>query len=116
MKVFDYGEGLIEGPGNNGNYCGPSCEGYDPVNYGLIRTPLERMVFTLNTDYEINDDHKIFTEITYVDYQSNGESSPVFHTNNPISADNAFLPDDTRQLMTDTGMTGFNFYRMDSES
>ncbi|ACJ30692.1 TonB-dependent receptor [Shewanella piezotolerans WP3] len=115
MKVFDYGEGLIEGPGNNGNYCGPSCEGYDPVNYGLIRTPLERMVFTLNTDYEINDDHKIFTEITYVDYQSNGESSPVFHTNNPISADNAFLPDDTRQLMTDTGMTGFNFYRMDTE-
>jgi iron complex outermembrane receptor protein len=115
MKVFDYGEGLIEGPGNNGNYCGPSCEGYDPVDYGLVRTPLDRMVFTLNTDYEINDEHKIFTEVTYVDYQSNGESSPVFHTNNPIAADNAFLPDDTRQLMTDTEMAGFNFYRMDRE-
>ncbi|MCL1092558.1 TonB-dependent receptor domain-containing protein [Shewanella kaireitica] len=115
MKVFDYGEGLIEGPGNNSNYCGPSCEGYDPVDYGLVRTPLERMVFTLNTDYEINDDHKIFTEITYVDYQSNGESTPVFHTRNFIEADNAFLPDATRQLMTDTGMDYFNLYRIDKE-
>ncbi|AQS37356.1 TonB-dependent receptor family protein [Shewanella psychrophila] len=115
MKVFDYGEGLIEGPGNNGNYCGPSCEGYDPLDYGLVRTPLERMVFTLNTDYEINDDHKIFTEITYVDYQSNGESTPVFHTSNKIEADNAFLPEDTRQLMTDTGMDSLNLYRIDTE-
>ncbi|MGZ9898633.1 TonB-dependent receptor domain-containing protein [Shewanella gaetbuli] len=115
MKLFDYGEGLIEGPGNNGNYCGPSCEGYDPVNYGLIRTPLDRMVFSLNTDYQINDDHKIFTEITYVDYQSNGESSPVFHTYNPVYADNAFLSEETKQLLADTGMGGFNLYRMDTE-
>ncbi|WP_394200213.1 TonB-dependent receptor domain-containing protein [Shewanella waksmanii] len=115
MKLFDYGEGLIEGPGNNGNYCGPSCEGYDPVNYGFIRTPLERMVFTLNTDYQINDNHKLFTEITYVDYQSNGESTPVFHTRNFIEADNAFLPDETRQLMQDTGMEYFNLYRIDTE-
>ncbi|WP_108945558.1 TonB-dependent receptor domain-containing protein [Shewanella halifaxensis] len=115
MKLFDYGEGLIEGPGNNGNYCGPSCEGYDPVNYGFIRTPLERMVFTLNTDYELNDDHKIFTEITYVDYQSNGESTPVFHTYNPIMADNAFLPEETKQLMADTGMGALNLYRIDRE-
>ncbi len=114
MQLFDYGEGLIEGPYNS-NYCGPSCEGYDPVDYGFIRTPLERMVFTLNTDYEINDDHKIFTEITFVDYQSNGESSPVFHTSNYIMADNAFLPEDTAQLMTDTGMDEFNLQRMDTE-
>ncbi|MCL1137657.1 TonB-dependent receptor domain-containing protein [Shewanella pneumatophori] len=115
MREFDYGEGLIEGPGNNGNYCGPSCEGYDPVDYGFIRTPLERMVFTLNTDYELNDDHKIFTEITYVDYQSNGESTPVFHTYNPIMADNAFLPEETKQLMADTGMGALNLYRIDRE-
>lgn len=115
MKVFDYGEGRIPGPGNNSNYCGPSCEGYDPINYGLVRTPLERMVFTLNTDYEINDDHKIFTEISYIDYQSNGEGSPVFHSNNPIMVDNAFLPEDTRQLMIDTGMLELNLSRMDTE-
>ncbi|NMH66628.1 TonB-dependent receptor domain-containing protein [Shewanella salipaludis] len=115
MKVFDYGEGLIEGPGNNGNYCGPSCEGYDPVDYGFVRTPLDRKVFTLNTDYQINDDHKIVTEITYVDYQSNGESTPVFHTRNFIEGDNAFLPEATRQLMTDTGMESFNLYRIDRE-
>ncbi|MGI2107676.1 TonB-dependent receptor domain-containing protein [Shewanella frigidimarina] len=115
MQIFNYGEGLVDGPGTNGNYCGPSCEGYDPVDYGFIRTPLDRKVFTLNTDYEINDDHKIFTEITYVDYQSNGESTPVFHTGNSFQADNAFLPDDTRQLMTDTGMSGFNLYRIDKE-
>ncbi|WP_119977817.1 TonB-dependent receptor domain-containing protein [Shewanella algidipiscicola] len=115
MKEFDYGEGLIEGPGNNSNYCGPSCEGYDPVNYGFIRTPLERNVFTLNSDYQINDNHKIFNEITYVDYQSNGESSPVFHTRNFIESDNAFLPDETRQLMADTGMDYFNLNRMDTE-
>ncbi len=115
MKLFDFGEGKIEGPGNNSRYCGPSCEGYDGLNYGFIRTPLERMVFTLNTDYEINDDHKLFTEITYVDYQSHGESSPVFHTWNIIMADNAFLPEDTTQLMTDTGMEGFNLQRMDTE-
>lgn len=115
MQIFNYGEGLIDGPGTNGNYCGPSCEGYDPVDYGFIRTPLDRKVFTLNTDYAINDDHKIFTEITYVDYQSNGESTPVFHTSNSIQADNAFLPEDTQKLMTDTGMSGFNLYRMDRE-
>ncbi|GIU32497.1 TonB-dependent receptor domain-containing protein [Shewanella sp. MBTL60-007] len=115
MRLFDYGEGVILGPGNNGNYCGPSCEGYDPVDYGLIRTPLERMVFTLNTDYDLNDGHKIFTEITYVDYQSNGESTPVFHTSNFIQADNAFLPEETRQLMADTGMSKFNLARLDRE-
>ncbi|WOT03927.1 TonB-dependent receptor domain-containing protein [Shewanella youngdeokensis] len=116
MKRFDDGEGLVEGPGSNANYCGPSCDGYDPVDYGLVRTPLERMVFTLNTDYEINDEHKIFTEFTYVDYQSNGESSPVFHSwGNWIEADNAFLPDDTRQLMADTGIDYFDLVRMDTE-
>ncbi|MCL1049639.1 hypothetical protein L2755_08410 [Shewanella abyssi] len=67
----------------------------------------------MDTDYEINDDHKIFTEITYVDYQSNGESTPVFHTGNYIEADNAFLPEATRQLMTDTDMEYFNLYRID---
>ncbi|GIU43353.1 TonB-dependent receptor [Shewanella sairae] len=115
MKEFDYGEGLIEGPGTNGNYCGPSCEGYDPVDYGLVRTPLDRMVFTLNTDYELNDDHKLFSEITYVDYSSNGESTPVFHTRNYIQADNAFLPEETKQLMAETGMDQFNLYRIDRE-
>jgi outer membrane receptor protein involved in Fe transport len=115
MKIFDYGEGLIDGPGTNGNYCGPSCEGYDPVDYGQIRTPLERKVFTLNTDYEINDNHKLFSEITYVDYQSNGESTPVFHSSNRLYADNAFLTDEARQLMTDTGMSSLNLYRIDRE-
>ena len=115
MQIFNYGEGLVGGPGTNSNYCGPSCDGYDPVDYGFIRTPLDRKVFTLNTNYAINDDHKIFTEITYVDYQSNGESTPVFHSSNRIEGDNAFLPEDTQQLMTDTGMSGFNLYRMDRE-
>lgn len=115
MVPFDYGEGLIEGPGNNGNYCGPSCEGYDPINYDNIRTPLERWVFTLNSDYEINDDHKIVTELTYVDYDSHGESSPVFHTSNSIAADNAFLPEETRALLERNNMSSINLYRMDSE-
>ncbi|MBY5991287.1 TonB-dependent receptor domain-containing protein [Ferrimonas balearica] len=115
MIPFDYGEGRIEGPGNNGNYCGPSCAGYDPIDYDVIRTPLERWVFTLNTDIAINDDHTIVTELTYVDYDSHGESTPVFHTFNPIYADNAFLPDDTRQLLEDAGMGGFHLYRIDTE-
>ncbi|WP_242620352.1 TonB-dependent receptor plug domain-containing protein [Shewanella maritima] len=115
LKLFDYGEGLIPGPGNNSNYCGPSCEGYDPINYGLVRTPLDRKVFTLNTSYDINDDHTVFSEITYVDYQTNGESSPVFHSSNAMSIDNAFLPEDAKDVLIQDGLDSFNLARMDTE-
>ncbi|TKB54196.1 TonB-dependent receptor [Ferrimonas aestuarii] len=121
LKPFDYGEGLIPGPdyaNNNGNYCGPSCEGYDPTNYSFIRTPLERWVLTFNNDYEINDDHKIVSEITYAKYDTHGESSPVFHTYDPantVKADNAFLTAETKALLDRTGADEFTFYRIDTE-
>ncbi|MGZ9899517.1 TonB-dependent receptor domain-containing protein [Shewanella gaetbuli] len=115
MKLFDFGEGILEGPGSNSSFCGPSCEGYDPVNYGLARAPLDRLVLMLNTDYHLNDNHRLFSEITFVNYQSEGETSPPFHNQNTIQADNAFLPDETRQLMTDLNMSTINLARSDSE-
>ncbi|WKE64910.1 TonB-dependent receptor [Gallaecimonas kandeliae] len=114
LKPFDYGDGLIPGPGTNGNYCTGACEGYDPVNYNVIRTPLKRQVYNLNADYQINDDMKLFTELTYSNYKSYGESSPVFHQGVPIWSDNAFLSDDARNIIdADGGVVGM--YRIDTE-
>ncbi|WKE64911.1 TonB-dependent receptor [Gallaecimonas kandeliae] len=118
LKLFDYGNGsldkVIGDAGTNHNYCSGACDGYDPVNYGVIRTPLKRQVYNVNADYQINDDLKVFTELTYSHYKSYGESSPVFHRGVSLLADNAFLSQEASDIISAAGGK-VSMARMDTE-
>ncbi|WP_244859152.1 TonB-dependent receptor domain-containing protein [Shewanella dokdonensis] len=111
---FDMGDGVLEGPGTNGNYCTGDCEGYDPVNYTQLRIPLERQVYNLNADYQVNDHLRLFTELTYSHYTADGISSPVFHQGVEVSSENPFLSDEARAIIDADGGSAY-IYRMDTE-
>lgn len=115
FRPFNFGDGVIPGPGTNANYCTGDCEGYDPVNYGIIKTPLERQVYNLNGEFSLNDSTQLFSELSYSSYKAYGESSPVFHQSVPLYADNAYLSDEARQIIAgeEDGVVGVN--RMDTE-
>lgn len=111
---MNMGDGVLAGPGTNGNYCEGDCEGYDPVDYGQLRIPLKRQVYNLNADYQLNENVRLFTEMTYSHYTAEGISSPVFHQNIPVTSDNPYLSDEARQIIDADGGTAY-ISRMDND-
>lgn len=116
VKPFNFGNGPITSHPREANYCtGDACEGYSPIDSNMLRTPLERLVFNFSSEYNLNDDHRIFTEFTHSDTSANGFGSPVFHRGVEIKADNPFIRDDLRQVMTDGEMDSIHLYRLSTE-
>lgn len=111
---MNMGDGILAGPGTNGNYCEGDCEGYDPVSYQQLRIPLKRQVYNLNADYQLNENVRLFTEMTYSHYTAKGISSPVFHTNIQVTSDNPFLSDAARQVIDADGGVAY-IARMDND-
>ena len=115
LKPFDFGDGPVTSHPREGNYCTGPCDGWNPVDTSVSRTPVDRLVFTFSSEYNLNDDHRIFTEFTHANSEAHGESTPVFHRGVNIKAENPFIRDDLRKVMADANMDSLGLYRLSTE-
>lgn len=120
LKLLDYGDGIVDA---DKYLCtGETCDGISPKDYEMIRTPLDREVFSLNANYDINDEHSLFFESSYASSSSQGFSTGVIHAFVPINFTNGYLTEgmkDQLGLGTWLGFFGQADYlamnRVDSE-
>lgn len=96
VRPMQLGEALPPLVGGRVDYLGG--EGYSFAENSFMRTPLERINFVTNMNYEINDNHSMSMELNLSRSQAYGESSPAFMQYR-VRADNALLSPQAQQLV-----------------
>jgi iron complex outermembrane recepter protein len=100
VRLMNLGEPLPPLVSGRRDYLGG--EGYSFAENSHLRTPLERMSFVTNMNYEINDNHNMSMELNLTRSEAYGESSPAFLFFG-LTSDNAFLPQEAADLIDDAG-------------
>lgn len=111
LKPFAEGElppAGIPGTTNQNNYLGRDGDGYDSIAHTYLRTPLKRLNFATVANYEFNQDHSMTVDVNFSRTRAYGESSPAFLAFS-VSGENAFLPQDARDLINSTDKKSVNF-------
>lgn len=88
VRPMQLGQPLPALVGGRVDYLGG--EGYSFAENSFMRTPLERINFITNMNYDINDDHRMSMELNLSRSEAYGESSPAF-INFTVNSDNGFL-------------------------
>ncbi|MCC5827433.1 TonB-dependent receptor [Alkalimonas sp.] len=91
-----YGEALPPLASGRVDYLGG--DGYTFAENSYMRTPLDRINFVTNMNYEFNDDHRMQVEVNLAKTDAYGESSPAFLVFT-VHPDNPFLPADAVERM-----------------
>ncbi|GHG58933.1 TonB-dependent receptor [Alishewanella longhuensis] len=90
------GEELPTLPSGHKDYLGG--EGYNFAEVSFMRTPLDRINFVSNMNYELSNAHQLTMEVNYSRTKAYGESSPAF-LGFSLKADNAFLSPEAAELV-----------------
>jgi len=82
-------------------------DGFRTEETGTLNSPSDRLLFSLNTHYDLSNEHRIYAELKYGKVESAASTqATVFHDDNfgpliPIYSDNPFRPQELVDLMTD---------------
>lgn len=96
VRPMELGQALPPLVGGRVDYLGG--EGYNFAENSFMRTPLDRINFITNMNYDINDDHQMTMELNLSRSEAYGESSPAF-INFTVNSDNGFLSPEASNLI-----------------
>lgn len=107
-------------PFNYGSYRGPAfMSGGDGVShdeYTALTAPVTRKNAFGRGSYDLTEDTKVFTELTYSESTSSSDFWPETDLGSlVIKADNGFLPQNVRDQMTSLGLTQLNVGRVHAD-
>ncbi|MDR6981461.1 outer membrane receptor protein involved in Fe transport [Rheinheimera pacifica] len=96
VRPMQMGQALPPLVGGRVDYIGG--EGYSFAENSFMRTPLERINFVTQMNYDINDDHRMTMELNLSRSDAYGESSPAF-LQFRVAPTNAMLSPEAQQLV-----------------